>query len=135
MPDFAQYSPAIIQFMIAAGCLLWIFNQAMVASGKRKTEQPFIVSLERRFVSQEEHREHRDDVVTKFREVDGKLITAARSRKEMHQGIEALNGRTTRLEEQNRGQTDQLNLLSSDFRDFRREQGSANAEILKRLPK
>jgi len=135
MPDFAQNSSAIIQLLIGAGCLLWIYNQVMIALGKRKNEQPFIVSMEKRFVSHEEHKDHTDAVKDKFKEVDGKLITAAISRKGLHEGIESLGSRTTRLEEQNVGQTNALNLLSADFRDFRKEQGSVNSEILKRLPK
>ncbi|MBT64667.1 MAG: hypothetical protein CML13_15830 [Puniceicoccaceae bacterium] len=128
MPDFNANGPAIIQLLVGAGCLLWIFNQVMVALGKRKNEQPFIISMEKRFVSQEEHKEHVD-------EVKGKLITAARSRKDMHEEIKDLDKRTCRIEEQNKSQTDSIALLSSDAREFYHDQRAINNEILKRLPK
>jgi hypothetical protein len=108
--------------------LLVIFNQAMLALGKRKSEQPFIVSMEKRFVSHEEHKEHADYV-------EGKLITAAISRKNMHGEIKDLDKRTCRLEEQNKSQNDSIALLSSDAREFYRDQRAINNEILKRLPK
>lgn len=114
--------------MFTLGACVWLYNQVMVATGKRKPESPLKVELEEKFVSKGEHEKHAVYV-------EGKLVTAAISRKRMHEEIESLNSRTARLEEQNRSQTDQLNLLSSDFRDFRREQNAANTEILKRLPK
>ena len=108
--------------------MVGFWNQVQVAIGKRKPESPLKIELEAKFVSKGEHEKHAVYV-------EGKLVTAAISRKRMQEDIESLNSRTARLEEQNVGQTNALNLLSHDFRDFRKEQGSVNSEILKRLPK
>lgn len=126
MPEFDPQFLAALMFTL--GACVWLYNQVMVATGKRKPESPLKVELEEKFVSKGEHEKHAVYV-------EGKLVTAAISRKRMHEDIESLNSRTARLEEQNRSQTDQINLLSRDFRDFRSEQNAANTEILKRLPK
>lgn len=71
MPDF---DPQFLAYLLGAiGAMLWIYNQAMVATGKRKAEQPFVISMEKRFVSQEDHREHRDAVMAKFKTVEGRI--------------------------------------------------------------
>ena len=128
MPDFLTNSSAIISLLIGAGALLWIYNQAMVAAGKRRAEQPFIISMEKKFVSQDEHQKHADYV-------EAKLVTAARRRKDIHELQEQHSSRLARLEEQNKSQTDSLNLLSSDFRTFTAEQRGVNSQILNKLTK
>jgi hypothetical protein len=126
MPNFDPNSMAA--YLVCTFCLVALYNQIMQAVGKRKTEQPFIISMEKRFVSHEDHDKHASYV-------EGKLVTAALSRKKIHETQEAHGTRIARLEEQNKSQTDSLQLLSSDSREFYRDQRSFNNEILKRLPK
>ena len=105
--------------------MVGFWNQMQVALGKRKTEQPFIITMEERFVSLTEHHKHASYV-------EGKLVTAAMSRKQIHETQEQQGTRIARLEEQNKSQTNTLELLSADFREFSKEQRSVNTQLLKR---
>lgn len=123
-----MHSSSIISLLVGSGCLLWIYNQAMVALGKRKASQPFVISMAAKFLSHEEHEKH-------VKHVEHRLDDAALSRKHLHEHIESIGVRTARLEEQTKSQTDSIQLLSSDSREFFREQRAINNEVLKRLPK
>ena len=105
--------------------MVGFWNQMQVALGKRKNEQPFIISMEERFVSQADHHKHANYV-------EGKLVTAAMSRKQIHETQEEQGTRIARLEEQNKSQTHTLELLSADFREFSKEQRAVNTQLLKR---
>jgi len=105
--------------------MIGFWNQMQVALGKRKIEQPFIVSMEKRFVSHDDHQKHANYV-------EGKLVTAAMSRKQIHETQEHQGTRIARLEEQNKSQTNTLELLSADFREFSKEQRAVNTQLLKR---
>lgn len=111
---------------IAAG--LVIYNQAQQARGKNKAAQPFTIAMAQKFVSQEDHKEHVDQVNERF-------VTASRSRKEMHKEIEGLKATKAELVAQVKALTDASNLLSSDFRGFRKAVTIDIKEILNRLPR
>jgi hypothetical protein len=112
--------------LVSVGALIWLFNQIMQALGKRKAEQPFIVSMEARFVSQEDHREH-------VSSVNDRLQGAKISRERMHDKIGALDARVGRVEEQNNSQTATMAQLSVDLREFMKEQREATGKITQHL--
>ncbi|MGE9270708.1 MAG: hypothetical protein ACQKBU_07880 [Verrucomicrobiales bacterium] len=128
MPDLAPYSTELASFFVIVGALLFIYNQARAAMGKTKLPQPLEISLSRRFV---ERGDHDKEIAS----IDARLTAAAASRKKTHERLDVVETEVARLGEQNRAQTDSLNLLSSDFRDFTREQRHANTEILKEVRK
>jgi len=126
MPDINPLF--FIQLFACVAIGLVIFNQAMLALGKRKGANPQIIAMEQKFVSCDDHKAHADNV-------NERLTFAARSRKEMHTKINHLEATTAQLSEQNKSQTDSISLLSADLRSFAKEQRAANDKILDRLLK
>lgn len=114
--------------IVALGALVWLYNQIMVATGKRAPASPFPVELKEEFVCKSDHQKALDII-------DKRLTSATDSRKKIHNAVEVLGSRVTRVEAQASGQSDALNLLTSDCREFFRDQRLTNNEILKRLPK
>ena len=47
---------------LGLGALVWLYNQAMVAAGKREPKSPLPVSIEDRFVRRKEHNDLADRV-------------------------------------------------------------------------
>lgn len=118
----------LLQLAAIVAAALVIFNQARIALGKNKADQPFIISMEKRFVPQDDYAKHVESV-------EVRMEGAKRSREKMHGEIKDLDKRTCRIEEQNKSQTDTLNLQGSEAREFYREQRKFNEKVLDRLSK
>ena len=128
MPDLTSIESELAAFLVIIAALLFIYNQVRAAMGKAKLPQPLEISLTRRFVERPDF----DDFV----KLNSERHRAAKdSRDEMKKDLQAMTSRTTRLEEQNKAQTDSINLLRSDIREYSRENRQSYKELLDLLRK
>lgn len=123
MPPFLENADLVAAFLFSAGALLWIVNQWNHFRGRNAPPQPFLVEATKRFVERPEYEADK-------RVNDERHKAATIARKSMHQDMEDARSRLARVEEQNIAQTDKIDLLSADFREFMKEQRVATKEIL-----
>lgn len=87
MPDFSQHAAAIVALLGAVGCLLWIYNQIRIAMGKSRAPQPFVVAMERKFTSREDHDELRRVVIANKRDADNRFLAQSQASSESREKI------------------------------------------------
>ncbi|MEO0510564.1 MAG: hypothetical protein AAF065_11970 [Verrucomicrobiota bacterium] len=124
----------VVAVIVTLTCLIVLYNQIKIATGTGRLPQPLEVKGAMTFATMGDH--HRLEAKVDKNEINNneRHKAAKESRKEIHERVRGLESDVRQVKTENKAQTDALDLLSSDFREFRKEQSEGMKEILKRLP-